>query len=98
MMRAGGIAMAVVFVVAGCGDDAQQTCGPGSDVGDTLTVTPEAGVSFAYTQFTAHDNGDCPDPTAPAVRSLTLFGADPSGDTIALCIARPDQLEAGLAV
>jgi hypothetical protein len=92
------IALAASILLAGCpGDDTSTTCGPG-DAGPSLIVAPEAGASFAYGGFTAHDNGDCPDPSAPTVRSLTLFGSSPSGDTFALCIARPDKLAGGLAV
>lgn len=97
MHRIALLPFVAAVLLAGCPSDDGGTCGP-ADAPTTLAVMPDTGVTFAYGSFTAMDNGDCPDPTAPSVRSLTVFASSATGDTLALCIARPDKLAGGLAV
>jgi hypothetical protein len=100
MLRSRCLSLTSVLVLAACGDDAPEVCGPSDDAGDGITVSAESQV-FRFASFTAGANNDCPAPSPPAgLISVTIFSqqVEPAGTgLITLCLPRPDLVE-GVAV
>jgi len=88
------LAVALLTVPAGCGDD--DACGPGAAPDDGLTLSGD-GLTASYAGLEAGANNDCPAPDAPeGVVALTIAGRQAGGtDFITFCVPRPDRLGVG---
>jgi hypothetical protein len=88
--------ISATLLSTGCSDDA---CGPGS-APDNGLVAGDVDNKLTFGGLASSANNDCPDPSAPSgVVSLTVSGTQTDGTGfITLCISRPDQLSAGVAL
>jgi hypothetical protein len=93
------VSLAILALVPACPGGGED-CGPGDAAGDGLVIGNGADVTLRYHMLAAHANNDCPDPAAPqGVISLTIDGQHvQTGESITLCVPRPDLLEDGGAL